>query len=70
MMRIKIRQTGKRQHKEKIRQKEEIKWEKENNATYDEWRVPAVANVDWWNKSGDWRKDQIARIVEYQVIWL
>ena len=47
-----------------------IKWEKENNANYDEWRVPAVANVDWWNKSGDWREEQIARIVEYQVIWL
>ena len=47
-----------------------IKWGKENNASYDEWRVPAVANVDWWNKTGDWREKQIARIVEYQVIWL
>ena len=47
-----------------------IKWEKENNASYDKWRVPAVANVDWWGKSGDWRKNQTARIVEYQAIWL
>ena len=47
-----------------------IKWEKENNSSYDKWRVPAVANVDWWNKSGNWRQNQTARIVEYQCVWL
>ncbi len=47
-----------------------IKWEKENNSSYDKWRVPAVANVDWWNKSGNWRTNQTARIVEYQAVWL
>ena len=47
-----------------------IKWEKENNSSYDKWRVPAVANVDWWNKSGNWRQNQTARIVEYQAVWL
>ena len=46
------------------------KWAAENNSSYDNWRVPAVADVDWWNKSGDWRTDKTARIVEYQVIWL
>lgn len=47
-----------------------IKWEKEDNASYDKWRVPAVANVDWWGKSGNWRTNQTARIVEYQCVWL
>ena len=47
-----------------------IKWEKEDNTAYDKWRVPAVANVDWWNKSGNWRQNQTARIVEYQCVWL
>ena len=46
------------------------KWSKEDNSSYDKWRVPAVANVDWWNKSGNWRTNQTARIVEYQCVWL
>lgn len=46
------------------------KWAAENNSDYDNWRVPAVANVDWWGKTGDWRTDKTARIVEYQCIWL
>ena len=46
------------------------KWAAENNASYNDWRVPAVANVDWWGKTGDWRTDQTARIVEYQAVWL
>ena len=46
------------------------KWAAEDNASYDKWRVPAVANVDWWNKSGNWRQNQTARIVEYQCVWL
>lgn len=46
------------------------KWAKENNSSYDNWRVPAVANVDWWGKTGDWRTNQTARIVEYQCVWL
>lgn len=46
------------------------KWAKENNSSYDNWRVPAVANVDWWGKTGDWRKNKTARIVEYQCVWL
>ena len=46
------------------------KWAAEDNASYDKWRVPAVANVDWWGKSGNWRTNQTARIVEYQCVWL
>ena len=46
------------------------KWAKENNSSYDNWRVPAVANVDWWGKTGDWRTNKTARIVEYQCVWL
>ena len=46
------------------------KWAKENNSSYNNWRVPAVANVDWWGKTGDWRTNQTARIVEYQCVWL
>ena len=46
------------------------KWAKENNSSYDNWRVPAVANVDWWGKTGDWRTNKTARIVEYQAVWL
>lgn len=46
------------------------KWAKENNSSYDNWRVPAVANVDWWGKTGDWRTNKKARIVEYQCVWL
>ena len=46
------------------------KWAAENNASYNDWRVPAVANVDWWGKTGDWRTKQTARIVEYQCVWL
>ena len=46
------------------------KWASENNATYDKWRIPSVANVDWWGKTGDWRTNQTARIVEYQAVWL
>ena len=48
----------------------QTKWAKENNSSYDKWRVPAVANVDWWDKTGDWRTKQTARIVEYQCVWL
>lgn len=46
------------------------KWAKENNSSYNNWRVPAVANVDWWGKTGDWRTNKTARIVEYQCVWL
>lgn len=46
------------------------KWTAENNSSYNNWRVPAVANVDWWGKTGDWRTDKTARIVEYQCVWL
>ena len=46
------------------------KWAAENNSSYDNWRVPAVANVDWWGKTGDWRTNKTARIVEYQCVWL
>ena len=46
------------------------KWAAENNSSYDKWRVPSVAKVDWWGKTGDWRTNQTARIIEYQCVWL
>lgn len=46
------------------------KWNQETAAEYDAYKVPAVANVDWYSKTGNWRTDQNVPPVQYQIIWL
>ena len=43
------------------------------NATghsYKDYQLPTVSNVDWYNKSGDWRTDGKGAQTDYQIIWL
>lgn len=37
---------------------------------YGDYKLPTIANVDWYNKSGDWRADNKGAPTDYQVIWL
>ncbi len=37
---------------------------------YGDYKLPTIANVDWNNKSGDWRADNKGAPTDYQVIWL
>ena len=37
---------------------------------YGDYKLPTVSNVDWWNKTGDWRENQKGCPVEYQIVWL
>ena len=46
------------------------KWSQETSSDYDAYKVPAVANVDWYSKTGNWRTDQNVPPVQYQIIWL
>ena len=46
------------------------KWSQETSSEYDAYKVPAVANVDWYSKTGNWRTDQNVPPVQYQIIWL
>lgn len=38
--------------------------------TYGDYKLPTVSDVDWYNKSGDWRTDLKGAPSDYQVIWL
>ena len=46
------------------------KWSQETSSDYDAYKIPAVTNVDWYNKSGNWRTDRNVPPVQYQIIWL
>ena len=37
---------------------------------YGDYKLPTIANVDWYSKSGDWRADNKGAPTDYQVIWL
>ena len=37
---------------------------------YGDYKLPTIANVDWNNRSGDWRADNKGAPTDYQVIWL
>lgn len=38
--------------------------------SYKDYQLPSVSNVDWYNKSGDWRTDGKGAQTDYQIIWL
>ncbi|WP_294428106.1 alpha-amylase family glycosyl hydrolase [uncultured Treponema sp.] len=38
--------------------------------TYGDYKLPSVSDVDWWNKTGDWRGNKCGCPVEYQIVWL
>lgn len=38
--------------------------------SYKDYQLPSVANVDWYNKSGNWRTDGKGSQTDYQIIWL
>ncbi|MBQ5471912.1 MAG: hypothetical protein IIT58_07920, partial [Treponema sp.] len=42
----------------------------ETGNKYKDYQLPPVSNVDWYNKSGDWRTDGRGAQSDYQVIWL
>ena len=42
----------------------------ETGNKYKDYQLPPVSNVDWYNKSGDWRTDGKGAQSDYQVIWL
>ena len=46
------------------------KWGQESGAAFDAYKLPAIANVDWYGKSGDWRTDKNVPPVDYQIVWL
>ena len=58
------------------------KWESEVNNTsvvgagnttgntYKDYQLPSISNVDWYNKSGDWRADSKGAPADYLVMWL
>ncbi|MBB5225892.1 hypothetical protein DYE50_11525 [Treponema ruminis] len=59
------------------------KWESEPDASlvpsesgntcgnkYGDYKLPSVASVDWYGKTGDWRRDKECAPTDYQIIWL
>lgn len=38
--------------------------------SYKDYQLPSVSNVDWYNKSGDWRTDGKGAQTDYQIVWL
>ena len=38
--------------------------------TYKDYQLPSISNVDWYNKSGDWRADSKGAPADYLVMWL
>lgn len=38
--------------------------------SYKDYQLPTVSNVDWYNKSGNWRTDGKGAQTDYQIIWL
>mgnify|MGYP002854042424 CR=1 FL=1 len=47
-----------------------IAYGNETGNKYKDYQLPPVSNVDWYNKSGDWRTDGRGAQSDYQVIWL
>lgn len=37
---------------------------------YGDYKLPSVGNADWYDKSGDWRLDNMGAPADYQVMWL
>ena len=37
---------------------------------YGDYKLPSVGNADWYDKSGDWRSDNMGAPADYQVMWL
>ena len=59
------------------------KWESEPDASlvpsesgntcgnkYGDYKLPSIASVDWYGKTGDWRRDKECAPTDYQIIWL
>ena len=58
------------------------KWNSELNKTstvgagnttgnkYVDYQLPSISNVDWYNKSGDWRADSKGAPADYLIMWL
>lgn len=46
------------------------KWSMETAAEYTPYKLPSVAQVDWYGRTGDWRTDQNVPPVQYQIMWL